>query len=150
MPFAIKWLVIAIGKSLIASLIMSFIANYATAYFALRSGFRVPVEGVPFLNFAVGLATFLAVMATQIMFGAIIGTIYYLKFIASNSAISAVMQARLAILRIFNNKEYQQQKHNHASAVETKKESVNRLYRVAFGNIFILIVASINYVIFMY
>jgi hypothetical protein len=79
MPVVGQWAALSVGKSFLASILMSFLANYATAAFALRNGFRVPVEGVPYLTFAIGLATFFAFMCTLAMFGAVMSGFYYIR-----------------------------------------------------------------------
>ena len=48
LPVLTQWALLSVGKAVGGSLILAFAANYATAYFAIRHGFRVPLEGVPF------------------------------------------------------------------------------------------------------
>jgi hypothetical protein len=61
-PFVMQWLIITAGKSLLASIAIGFLIDYALAWYSLQYGFRVPVEGVPFLKFCVGLLTFMVLM----------------------------------------------------------------------------------------
>jgi hypothetical protein len=68
MPIAAQWLTISTAKSIVASVLMSFVASYATIYFAVKSGFRAPVEGVPYLKLVIGLGTFAIFMATLAAF----------------------------------------------------------------------------------
>jgi hypothetical protein len=63
-----QWIIITLGKSLIASMLISFLATYATAIFATRHGFRVPIEGVPFLHLAIAFVTFITFAGTIILF----------------------------------------------------------------------------------
>jgi hypothetical protein len=71
LPLSVQWLLLSVGKAFSGSVILAFAANYATAYFAIRHGFRVPLEGVPYLSFAVGIAgfaTFLLAMPLFLLF----------------------------------------------------------------------------------
>jgi hypothetical protein len=68
LPALAQWIVITLGKSLIASMLISFLATYATAIFATRHGFRVPIEGVPFLHLAIAFVTFITFAGTIILF----------------------------------------------------------------------------------
>jgi hypothetical protein len=71
LPPSAQWLLLSVGKAFGGSVILAFAANYATAYFAIRHGFRVPLEGVPYLSFAVGIAgfaTFLLAMPFFLLF----------------------------------------------------------------------------------
>jgi hypothetical protein len=122
MPVLGQWAALSIGKSFVASLLMSFLANYATAAFALRNGFRVPVEGVPYLNFAIGLATFLAFMCTLALFAAIMGGLYYLKVLLS------------LMSRLFS-----------FIYVPDRVQRTDRLYRMIFGSRIFLIFALAVY-----
>ena len=79
LPFLAQWAIITLVKSIVASSLMSFLAMYATAVFAMRHGFRVPVEGVPFLHFAIALATFATFAATIILFGIMMMLFNYIK-----------------------------------------------------------------------
>jgi hypothetical protein len=79
LPMPVQWVVISLSKSITASALMSFLAIYATAIFAVRHGFRVPVEGVPFLQFAIALATFLTFAATLVLFSVMMLLFRYIK-----------------------------------------------------------------------
>jgi hypothetical protein len=68
LPALVQWVMITLGKSLLASVVISFLATYATAIFAARHGFRVPIEGVPFLHLAIAFATFITFAGTIILF----------------------------------------------------------------------------------
>lgn len=57
-PALAQWATINIGKSIAASVILSLLSTYATALFAARHGFRIPIEGVPLLHVAIAFATF--------------------------------------------------------------------------------------------
>lgn len=64
-----QWLVLSFLKSAAAAVAMSVATTYATAMFAVYYGFRVPVEGVPFLSFTVGLLTFGVLTGSTVAFG---------------------------------------------------------------------------------
>jgi hypothetical protein len=68
LPVLAQWALLSVGKAFGGSLILAFAANYATAYFAIRHGFRVPLEGVPYLAFAVGIAGFVAFILAMPLF----------------------------------------------------------------------------------
>ncbi|MCJ8237754.1 hypothetical protein [Peteryoungia algae] len=53
-----KWAIVVAAKSVVVSFILGALAPYATAYYAIRNGFRVPVEGVPYIQFAIAIASF--------------------------------------------------------------------------------------------
>lgn len=75
-----QWLIISAVKSVAASTLMSFLAVYATAVFAVRHGFRVPVEGVPYINFAVALCTFATFGASIVIFSLLMFFLRQIKF----------------------------------------------------------------------
>ncbi|AVT77669.1 hypothetical protein RPPS3_36070 [Rhodopseudomonas palustris] len=64
LPTSIQWTILTILKSILASSILSLLAIYATAAFAIRNGFRVPVENTPFIQFAIALGTFVSFAGT--------------------------------------------------------------------------------------
>lgn len=68
LPLSVQWLLLSVGKAFGGSVILAFAANYATAYFAIRHGVRVPLEGVPYLSFAVGIAGFATFLLTMPLF----------------------------------------------------------------------------------
>lgn len=73
LPKLAQWTIISLAKSVIASALMSAVTLYATGFFAIRHGFRVPIEGVPYLSFAVGIATFATFALTMLLFGLVLG-----------------------------------------------------------------------------
>ena len=74
-----QWIIISVTKSVAASLLMSFLGIYATAIFAARHGFRVPVEGVPFLSFVIAIITFSAFICTMLMFSIMMFLFWQIK-----------------------------------------------------------------------
>lgn len=68
LPIFVQWLLLSLLKAFAGSLILAFAANYATAFFAIRHGFRVPLEGVPYLSFAVGIAGFATFLCGMLLF----------------------------------------------------------------------------------
>lgn len=68
LPTSAQWLLLSLLKALVGSLILAFAANYATAFFAIRHGFRVPLEGVPYLAFAVGIVGFVTFLLGMLLF----------------------------------------------------------------------------------
>ncbi len=135
MPIALQWLLLSIGKATLASVIMAFGANYATALFAVRNGFRVPVEGVPYLNFAIGLATFMGFMCTLALFACVMSGIGYLKII--------LMQTKLLsnFLRDWR---------LHTSEMSERVERALSRAKGLLGHIFLLFAALMLYALALY
>lgn len=90
-PLFAQWFGLAAVKSLAASLVMSLVANYATAAFSVRHGFRVPVEGVPYLSFAIGLSTFLVSMGAMALFALIMILLFQFEQMARGTFIYVVL-----------------------------------------------------------
>jgi hypothetical protein len=65
-----KWALVVAAKSVVVSFILGAIAPYATAYYAIRNGFRVPVEGVPYIQFAIAIASFSSFFIAMAMLAA--------------------------------------------------------------------------------
>jgi hypothetical membrane protein len=55
-----KWMLVVGAKSAVVSLVLGALAPYATAFYAIRNGFRVPIEGVPYIHFAIAIWSFLS------------------------------------------------------------------------------------------
>jgi hypothetical protein len=79
LPVLAQWALLSVGKAFGGSLILAFAANYATAYFAIRHGFRVPLEGVPYLSFAVGIAGFVTFLLAMPLFLVFVGLAQYTR-----------------------------------------------------------------------
>ncbi|WP_313606323.1 hypothetical protein [Rhizobium sp.] len=65
-------------KSLILSVVLTSLAPFATAYFALKNGFRVPIEGVPYIKFAL---TIWSISALIIAVGALAGLWLIIEYV---------------------------------------------------------------------
>ncbi len=63
-----KWVLVVGAKSTVVSLVLGALAPYATAFYAIKNGFRVPVEGVPYINFAIAIWSFLSFFIAIAMF----------------------------------------------------------------------------------
>jgi hypothetical protein len=79
LPVSLQWLLLSVAKAFSGSMILAFAVNYATAYFAVRHGFRVPLEGVPYLSFAVGIAGFATFLLTMPLFLLFVGLAHYTR-----------------------------------------------------------------------
>lgn len=90
LPYALQWTIISIIKSLAASGLMSFLSIYATAFFAIRHGFRVPVEGVPYLNFTISLISFFTMIVIMFLFILIIMMLESIKNHAAMEIITSI------------------------------------------------------------
>lgn len=64
LPPAAKFLILLILKSTAASFVLGLFAPVATAVYAMRYGFRVPVEGVPFLTITISTWSFIGFALT--------------------------------------------------------------------------------------
>jgi hypothetical protein len=84
LPIWGQWLIISAAKSILASMLMSFLAVYATLIFAVRHGFRVPLEGVHFLHLAVALVTFITFAGTLFAFSLLMFFMNYVRRNANN------------------------------------------------------------------
>jgi hypothetical protein len=55
LPTLVRWTGVVLLKSLAVSIVLGWVSTYATAYYAVKAGFRVPIEGVPYISFAISL-----------------------------------------------------------------------------------------------
>ncbi len=100
--FWTQWAAVALVKSLIVSTIMAFLANYATVFFSINYGFRVPVEGVPHLSFTVGLATFALMMGTFFGFAVIIVMALPFQNFAASAARAGKSRSSSKLINLIN------------------------------------------------
>jgi hypothetical protein len=78
LPYYAKWTAIMALKSLILSVVLTSLAPFATAYFALKNGFRVPIEGVPYIQFAL---TIWSISALIIAVAALAGLWFIIEYV---------------------------------------------------------------------
>lgn len=64
LPEGVKFSVLLVGKSMVASFVLALFVPLATAVYAMRYGFRVPVEGVPFLTMTITTWSFIGFALT--------------------------------------------------------------------------------------
>ncbi len=85
MPDPAKFGTLLLIKSLVVSIVLGFIAGPATTVYATRFGFRVPIEGTPYINFTIGLWSFIAFIASVALAACIILLFSQFKVIFLNA-----------------------------------------------------------------
>ncbi len=81
MPDVAKFAVVLVGKSLVISVIMAFLATPATALFAARFGMRVPLEGTPYLGFTLGLWSFIGFALSMVLVTCCVFVLFQFKLL---------------------------------------------------------------------
>ncbi|NSX85793.1 hypothetical protein G6L86_09370 [Agrobacterium tumefaciens] len=74
-------LILLIIKSLFASFVLGELTPVATAYYAMTFGFRVPIEGVPYVSAAMATLAFLGFLLTGACMFSFVVTLRHTNFI---------------------------------------------------------------------
>lgn len=92
LPVAGKSVLLLVLKSIATSLLLSALTPFATAFYALRNGFRVPVEGVPYVTTAIAAWSFAGFLAT-------VGVLLTVFYAASHAKVQFAVMERLPLRR---------------------------------------------------
>lgn len=84
LPKEAKFALVLIFKSLIVSIVLGVLAGPATTVYAIRFGMRVPLEGVSYIQFTIGLWSFFAFIISILIVLCIIAIMGQLKFALRN------------------------------------------------------------------